>query len=82
MNVKVNIINTLCISMTEAVTVPSLTVMTYIVSEESLARDKYSDTHTSTHIYTHRRTYSIWSMLTFAKSRTTLQEKNKKILIF
>ena len=39
MKVRVNIINTRCIIMSEAVTVPSLTMMTSTVSEASLARD-------------------------------------------
>ena len=43
MNVKVNIINTRCILVSGAVTLPSVTVMTSIVSEESLARDRYTD---------------------------------------
>ena len=44
MKVKVNIVNTRCIGMCEAVTMPSLMMITSIVSEESLARD----THTAT----------------------------------
>ena len=32
--------------MSEAVTIPNLTMMTVIVSEESLARDRHPDTHT------------------------------------
>ena len=44
MKVKVHIINT-----SEAVTVPSLTMMTSTVSKESLARDSYTHTHTHTH---------------------------------
>ena len=39
MKIEVNIINRNGISMSEAVTVPGLMVMTSIVSEESLARD-------------------------------------------
>ena len=35
--------------MSEAVTVPSLMMMTSIVSKESLARDRHTDTHTHTH---------------------------------
>ena len=34
--------------MSEAVTVPGLTMMTSIVSEESLARDTHTDRHTHT----------------------------------
>ena len=44
MKVKVNIINMRCILMSEAVTMPSLMMMT--VSEESLARDTHTHTHT------------------------------------
>ena len=43
--VKVNIINTWYILMSEAVTIPSLMMMTSTVSEESLARDTH--THAS-----------------------------------
>ena len=62
MKVKVNVINTWCISMSEAVIVLSLMMMTSIVTEESLARD------------THTHTYML-STLTFAKSLTNLQTK-------
>ena len=41
--VKVNIINTWCILMSAVVTVPSLRMMTFIVSEESLAGDRQAD---------------------------------------
>ena len=44
MKVKVNIINMSCISMSEAVNVPSLIMMTSIVSKESLARDTHTQT--------------------------------------
>ena len=44
--VKINIINTWCILMSEAVTVPSLMRMTLTVSEESLERDRQTDRHT------------------------------------
>ena len=50
MKVKVNIINTRYLTMSEAVTVPRLITMTSIVSKESLAMD----THTHIHTYTHR----------------------------
>ena len=43
MEVKVNIINTRYMPMSEAVTVPSLMMMTSTVSEESLARDTHTD---------------------------------------
>ena len=46
MKVKVNIIITSCILMSEAVTVPSLMMMTSIISEESLARDTHTQTDT------------------------------------
>ena len=39
MMVKVTIINSRCVHMPEAVSVPSLMIMTLIVSEESLAGD-------------------------------------------
>ena len=56
LKLNVNIINTWCILMSEAVTVPSLMMMTLIVSEESFARDTHTYTHTHTH--THTRTYT------------------------
>ena len=46
MKVQVNIINMRCIPMSEAVIVPNLTMMTLVVSEESLARDRHTDTAT------------------------------------
>ena len=46
MKVKVNIIKTGCILMSEAVTVSSLTMMTSTVYEESLARNTHTHTHT------------------------------------
>ena len=55
MKVKVNIIHTRCTLVSEAITVPSLTMMTSTVSEESLARN--------THIHTH----GLGSLLKLAK---------------
>ena len=47
MEVAVNMLNTGCILMSAVVTVPSLMMMTLIVSEESLvARDRHTDRHT------------------------------------
>ena len=52
MKVKVNIINIYCILMSEeAVTVPSLTMMTLTVSEESLVRDRHRHTHIDRVVY-------------------------------
>ena len=48
MKVTVNIINTWCILMSEAVTVPSW-MMTSTVAEELLARDRHTYTHTDRH---------------------------------
>ena len=48
MKVKVNIIKTWCSLMSEAVIVPSLTIVTVIVTEESLARDTYRHIATQT----------------------------------
>ena len=47
---KVNINNTRCILMSEAITVPSLMLMTVVVSEESLAGDRHTHTLTQTDI--------------------------------
>ena len=60
MKVKISIINTWCITMYEAVTVPSLTMMTSTVSKESLARDTHThtDKRTDKHTHTHTQTYS------------------------
>ena len=43
--------------MSEAVTVPSLTLLTSTVSEESLARDTHTDTHRNTHRHTDTHTH-------------------------
>ena len=43
--------------MSEAVTVPSLMMMTSIVSEESLASDRHTDRHTHTQIERHGLIY-------------------------
>ena len=53
MKVKVNNNSNVCIHKSEAVTVPSLTMMISTVSEESFARD----THTQPHVDTHTHTY-------------------------
>ena len=63
MKVKVNTINTCCSLMSEAFTVPSLMMMTVIVSEELLARDRHTDT--------------VWSILNFSKSLRTLKTKRE-----
>ena len=55
--------------MSEAVTVPNLMMMNLTVSEESLARDRQTDTHTD------RQTWSQSSSLKFA-----LQTKKKKVM--
>ena len=52
MKINVNIINRLCITISEAVTVPTL-MMTLIVSEESLARDRQTHTRARAHTHTH-----------------------------
>ena len=44
MKVNVNIINTGCILMSEAVTEPNLMKMILIVPEESLVRDRHTQT--------------------------------------
>ena len=58
MKAKVNIINTCCIIMSGAVTVPNLKMMTLIVSDGLLARDTHTHTHARarTHTYTHTHT--------------------------
>ena len=59
MKVKVNIISTLCILTSEEATVPSLMMMTLIVSHESLARhrqtvDRQTDRQTDNKLGTDR----------------------------
>ena len=57
MKVKVNIMNRRCISMSQAVTMPSVMMRTSTVSDKSLARytlaDRQTDTHTHIHTHTH-----------------------------
>ena len=60
MKVKVNIISTLCILTSDEATVPSLMMMTLIVSHESLARhrqtvDRQTDRQTTSEAQTDRR---------------------------
>ena len=57
MKVKVNIIKTRCITVSEAVTMPSFRLMTATVSEESLARGTQTDRHTHTNTHTHTHTH-------------------------
>ena len=64
MKVQVNIINTRCLFMSEAVTVPSSRMRTSTVSEESLVRD----THTQTGL----------SVLKFYDLKTKTKRKEKK----
>ena len=53
MKVKINIISTRCILMSEAVTMPSSMMMTLIVSDESRAKGTHTNTHTHAHTHTH-----------------------------
>ena len=64
--VKVMLIITWCIRMFEAVPVPSVMMMTSIIFEESLARDRQTHTDTAS------------SMLTFFQSLKTLKKRKKK----
>ena len=62
--------------MSEAVTVPGLMMMTSILFQESLTRDRYTDktgarTHTHAHTHTHKHSGS-------STLKTTLQSKTKK----
>ena len=70
MKVKGNISNTWCIPMSEAVTMPSLTMMTSMVSKESLARWIH------THTYTHSHTGLVY--VKFCLSRLQLWKEQKK----
>ena len=54
----------------EAVTVPSVTMMTSTVSEESLARDRQRDRQTDTHAHTHARTHTRTHVRTHARTNT------------
>ena len=67
MKVKVNIINTRCITVSEAVTMPSLMMMTSILSEESVARNR--------HTHTHRDTYRLGVLYLKLFQRKTLKTK-------
>ena len=81
MKVKVNIINTGCIPMFEAVTVSSLMMMTLIVSEELLARDRETNRQTERQRDTppHTHTLSRPSTLKFAnKNQGRQNQKNLK----
>ena len=69
MMIKVNIINTRCILVSEAVIVQSLMIMTLIVSEESLARNTDTHTHTHTRIHTHSHSHTMTHAL-FSLSKT------------
>ena len=85
MKMKVNIINTWCILISEAVTVPSLTMMTSTVSEESLARDThthtaYTYTPESVHSldrHTHYVTHLTSSILNFFKAALKTKNPNR-----
>ena len=68
MKVKVNIINTPCILMSEAVTVPSL-MITSIVSDTQTRTERQTDRQTDTHTYTHSGS----SMLTFQSQKYQIQ---------
>ena len=59
--------------MPQAVSMPSLMMMTLIVSEESLARDRYthSNTHAHTHTHTHTHTHMGSSVVILSKSLRT-----------
>ena len=71
MKVKVNIINTWCITMSGEVTLPSLMTMTSMVSEESPARDTHTDTETD------RRTFAS-SILNIFKVVSDFENKKEK----
>ena len=73
-SLKVTIMSTWCILMSETVTVPSSIMMTSIVSEESRARDTRTQTHTQTH--THGQTGL--SMLKFAHKKKRKKEKKER----
>ena len=89
MEVKVNIINTWCILVSEAVTVPNLMMMTLIVSEESLARDTDTQTDWLTHTHTpthttqtcaHARARSLGSVILLKVCFAKKKKKNKNIM--
>ena len=69
MEVKVTIINTCCIFVSEAVTLPCLTMMTLIASEKSLARYV---------IQTHRHGLVY---LDFSKSFKTKQKNHHRVVL-
>ena len=73
MKVKVNIINTWCIAVSEAVTMPSLMMMTLrlIVSEESPARDTYGHTLASSIVHFFKVAYDFESNEWSVKKKST-----------
>ena len=72
MKVKVTIINTRRILVSEAVVVPSLMITTLIASEELLARDTH--THTPTHTHNTQKHNQIHqNTLTLAHTHTHTQ---------
>ena len=56
----VNTINMWCILMSEAVTVPSLKMITSTVSEESLARNRHTNRHTASWMLTFFTVLRLW----------------------
>ena len=79
--------------MFEAVTVPSLMMMTSIVSEESLARDRrmharthtHTHTHTDTHTHTHTHSAGTFILIFFKMFRffcLTFKSRFNTVMLF
>ena len=62
--------NTWCILVTEVVIVPSLTMMTSTVSEESLVRDTHTHTHAHAHAHAHAHTHTHTRTHAYADTQT------------
>ena len=78
LKVEVSIMNTRCISMSEAVTVPSLMMVTSIVSEESLREGR-----AHTHIHTHARTHTLLPRLRcFFQSQKDFVNKSMLLIVY
>ena len=71
MKIKVNTMNTGSILMSEAVNMPIVMMMTFIVSDESLVKDRYTDRQT------HKHTKVVYVNLVQSKTLKTKSDMRK-----